>query len=268
MKFTLFYLRAATAIAGVGALTGGVGAAPVLTEAFDYAAGNLTSVSSGAWAAHSAAGANPIQVATTSPPSVSTVPALGGNYATFTNGSITGGREDINRQLTGYTGTDGTSLYASFVFRVDSIPATTSADAVFHFFNTSSVWPLRVYLKPSADGTSYQLGVRPQNNTAIVYATNALVPGTSYHIAAGLDLVAGAGDVASLWISPALGQASPSTPDATQTESGTETVPTHIAIRQGANLTDSTMSIDDIRVSASWADVTPAKASVRDWTLY
>ena len=90
--------------------------AQILSETFGYSSGNLTTVSSAAWAAHSGAGSNPVQV------NASGAAVLRGGSA-----------EDVNRSL-GSTYTDGT-LWASFDldFSTGTIAASGVNTYVLHF---------------------------------------------------------------------------------------------------------------------------------------
>ncbi len=251
-------------------LANSASAVPLLEEGFNYGEGNLTTVSLGAWVAHSGAGAVPVQVTSVSLTKAG-LPSLGGKSAQYTNGL--GSREDVNRTVSIPT-TDGTSIYASCLFRVNTTSVSVSSDVVYHFFATTTLWPSRAYLKTDTSNSTFTLGVKSQGPSSPVFAPTSdpnadLQVGTTYLVVLGLDFVSGpTNNVASIWINPTLGQATPPAPLISNTETAaTEPLPVAIAFRQGANIPGTNMDIDDIRVG-TWADVTPAAAAVNEWMLF
>jgi hypothetical protein len=118
--------------------------AQILSETFGYSSGNLTTVSSAAWAAHSGAGSNPVQV------NASGAAVLRGGSA-----------EDVNRSL-GSTYTDGT-LWASFDldFSTGTIAASGVNTYVLHFKDDTTGFRGRVFIGSStaADTDLFRLGI-------------------------------------------------------------------------------------------------------------
>ena len=245
-------------------------AAALLEEGFNYAEGSLTSVSSPNWNAHSGAGSNPAQVLTTAALSFPALTAIGGKGVAF--GHRSASSEDVNRSVAGMITTDGNSVYASCLFRVDSITTIASgADATFLIFSNSTDWPSRMMIKADTSVTTYALGASAAAPTTVAYGTNTqnLNVGTTYFVVISSDFIAGAtNNTSRIWVNPATGLLSAPAADATATNTGAEVaVPVGIGIRQGANQRLN-MVIDEIRVGNTWADVTPSSAGVENWSLY
>lgn len=118
--------------------------AQLLSENFSYSAGNLTTVSSAAWVAHSGAGSNPVQV-------------NAGGAAVLRGGSA----EDVNRSLGG-TYSEGT-LWASFDldFSTGSIAASGVNTYVFHFKDDTTGFRGRVFIGSSVatDTDLFRMGI-------------------------------------------------------------------------------------------------------------
>lgn len=246
-------------------------AATTFEEGFNYADSTVVAGNNG-WAAHSGAGANSVTAITASNLSLAGVPSLaGGSGALF--GHRSGSSEDINHSLGAVSTSAGSTIYASFLFRVDQITATAaSTEATVPFMADTSNWPLRMYVVSNTSTSTYTLGIRTHRGGGtqpVAYVPTEFTTGTTHRVVVGLEFNAGAtDDVAKIWVNPPASATAP-TPHAQQIETVAEFIPTLIAIRQGSSQR-MTISIDDIRVSNSWADVTPGTpvTTVQDWNMY
>ncbi len=230
-------------------LTVNISIGQILTEDFNYTAGQL--LTSNGWAAHSGAGTNALTV--TSPGLTYTGhPGSGiGNAVTMTTSG-----EDVNKTFTSVT---SGSVYMSFLVNLSAAQAT--GDYFIGLFQTSAIFPVRIYAKSDGVG-GFFFGVSKGNST-IAYETTARSFATTYFIVANY-IFNGAttlDDVINLWVNPALGgtETTATIPNVT----GTSTDATSIAaayLRQGTAANASTQQVDAIIVGTTWASVTPAAA--------
>ena len=218
----------------------------LLTEDFTYTAGQL--LSANGWTAYSGAGTNALTV--TSPGLTYTGhPGSGvGNAVSMTN---TG--EDANRTFT--TATTG-SVYMSFLV---SLSAVQTGDYFAGLFQSTSVFPLRVYVKSDGAG-GFQFGMSKSNST-VSYETSSRTFGTTYLVVVKYTFNAATttDDVLDLWVNPALG-GTETTPTIANV-SGTSTDATGISavfLRQGGSGSASTQQVDAILAGTTWAQVTPS----------
>jgi len=109
-----------------------------IDEGFDYPNGNLTSVSGGAWQAHSAAGSTPIQVVN--------------DAAVLHQGS--GSREDDHID-TGVTMTSGDTWYSSFDVTING-----GSNQVYfaHFKDAGNIFEARVFVT-AFSGSDFTFGL-------------------------------------------------------------------------------------------------------------
>ncbi|MFM7672274.1 MAG: beta strand repeat-containing protein [Bacteroidota bacterium] len=225
----------------------------LLTEDFTYTAGQL--LTANGWTAHSA-GVNPITV-TTPGLSYAGHPGSGvGNGVTMAN---TG--EDVNRA---YTAVTSGSVYMSFMV---NLSAVQTGDYFAGLFQSSSIFPLRVYTKSDGAG-GFFFGLSKSNSTAS-YETTSRTLGTTYFVVVKYTYNTGSttDDVLDLWVNPALGGTE--TPGTIAGVTGTSTDATTIGavfLRQGSSTAASTQQVDAILAGTTWASVT-AGASVPSPTL-
>ncbi|MGI8907638.1 MAG: hypothetical protein ACR2IE_14245 [Candidatus Sumerlaeaceae bacterium] len=265
--FTIFRLACIT-LAGV-AITSTSMAALTLSDGFNYT--DNTALTANGWTAHSGATLNPVTAKNTSNLTYpGATPLTGAAGASF--GHRFASSEDVNRNMGALTTTDGSTIYASFLFRVDDITAVIAAtEATVPFMVDTSVWPLRMYVKSDTIVSTYTLGIRTHRGGGtqpVEHLTTDLTTGTVYKVILGLEFVPGTGnDIAKLWLNPPTGNAVPPAPNVQQSETTADTIPTMFAIRQGSSQR-MTMSIDDIRVSNTWSEVNPSPARVEEWSLF
>ena len=186
------------------------------------------------------------------------LPSSVGNRITL----VAGNAEDINKSVTGLT----TVGYYSFLLKVsDTLGLSTNANGDYFIgFTTatgaSSTFASRVYVK-KATGNNFLLGLQnASSGPAVTTFTSSTYPvGTTVFVTIKLDKSTSP-IAASLYVNPTPGAVEP-TPTVTN-NLGTATLSAigALFIRQAGNATTGTgnLQIDEIRVGATWADVTPA----------
>ncbi len=217
----------------------------LLTEDFTYTAGQL--LTANGWTAHSGAGTNALTV--TAPGLTYTGhPGSGiGNAVSMIN---TG--EDANRT---FTNTSTGSVYMSFLV---NLSAVQTGDYFIGLFQTSSIFPVRVYVKTDGSG-GFQFGVSKSNGT-VTYETTSRTLNTSYLVVIKYTFNAGANDdVVDLWVNPALGgtETTATIPNVTASTVTDATGIGAVFLRQGSSTAASTQQVDAILAGTTWASVTP-----------
>lgn len=262
-KFT-----AAATVAGlmaVAALASAQATLP-LYEPFNYAAGNLVNgtngVNGGTWTQTGSNTAAPVQVVSSSL-AYPQLPAGQGGKVVLGNGTS---YQDVGLDVT--TQTTG-QVYASFILNVLN-PGNTTGDYFFHFSSpgtSATDFRARVFVRQSATSSSlFNVGLRFTGTDTIQWSTDYPV-GTPIFVVASYHFTGG-DDMAHVWVNPATGSSEPAS-DLTATATGADlTNLGRVGLRQGSGNTSLQLEVDELRVSSSWADVTPSNANVRDWTLY
>ena len=212
----------------------------LLTETFSYAAGNLTAVSNGGWAAHSGAGSNPVQV--------------NASGAAIVRG---GSAEDVNSVLSATPLTTGT-LLASFTldFSSGTLAASGVSSYFLHFKDATTGFRARVFLGSAtvADTDLFRLGIENDGSdgaATVAYSAN-LDRTASHQVTVAYDLAAG---TSKLWINAPLN--GPATVE--DTVAATPLGMVGVALRQGGSGTTtgnySGLQVDNLTVMYSPAVV-------------
>ena len=212
-----------------GSLTSSVAAlsllAPLWVEPFNYADGNLTTVSTNLWTAHSGSGINPVKV-------------LGGKVS-----GLSSGGEDVNRAL-GATYSNGV-LYAGFDLTL--APTNVSGSGYFlHFKDASSLFKGRVFLgAPTVAGFRLGLENDALDGGATVLFTGDLSFGITNRVILAYDVAA---RTSRLWVN-STNELAPTLED---TNAATFSSVSALALRQGSGVYGG-LSIDNIAVATSFA---------------
>ena len=221
-------------------------AGQVLTENFNYPTGQL--ITANGWTAHSGAGTNAIAVTSAG----LTYPGHAGSGVGNAVSMTTSG-EDDNRA---FTAINSGSVYFSFLVNVTA--AQNTGDYFIGLFQTTSIFPLRIYAK--SDGTGgYNLGVSKGSSTPVIYETTSRSFGTTYFIVANYIFNTGSttDDVINLWVNPALGGSETAGTIANVTGTGADGSSVGaVYLRQGAAANASTQQVDALLVGTTWASVT------------
>jgi len=240
-----------------------------LYEGFDYTVpgfvgGNLTNtdaVGSNNWATHSnlATGTGTIDMVAGSL-SYSGLATSTGNKILLPGNNATTPR-DINR---GFTPSTANVYYYSLLINVidnTQISATASSNGYFMSFGTTTgaavtVLGARLGIISTNSGANYRLNISNHSTGTVTYTDNPvdLNFGTTYLVVVKYDRST-APTVASLWVNPSnLGGTEPAT--TVTNNSGTNTFATFVSICLRNATGTPKAEIDEIRVGATWADVT------------
>ncbi len=239
----------------------------MLTEDFNYEAGQLTSadngddVSSGNWESFSGGG-NFIQVVEGNQTytDYGTSPSATSRQIKIT--SFSGSAEDVSRSFGAVT---TNSVYCSFLLSVDSVgnllADTTDGEYFIAFLpsTSNSLYAARVLIKKGSETNTFNLGLSAYSTTSseagwspVNYNTNE-----TYLVTFAYEFLTGANnDTAKLWVNTPFFASAPQPLALSVFASGTE--PTElgkIAIRQ-AGVATPTAKIDAIKVSTGWLDAT------------
>ncbi|HEX4055024.1 MAG TPA: PEP-CTERM sorting domain-containing protein [Tepidisphaeraceae bacterium] len=217
-----------------------VRASLLVSDTFNYPTGNLvgnTPPIGGIWTAHSGAPTNPIQVA---------------NSDSIIVNESTGVEDDHSTFAGGFTAAAGDVLYSSFTINVP-VPTGTLTPVYFaSFLESTSDFDSRVWVTtPATSGDGYQIALSEAstlNATKSVYSGD-LQFGTTYTVVTSYDYTNKDG---SLWIDPT----SPVSPAlGTTTDTGFSDAVTAYAFRQSAVTGNAIITVGDLQVGTSLADV-------------
>jgi len=236
-KSAAFILAAWLAFSGVSAF-----AAPTLSDNFDsYANGNL--VGQGSWAQTGATATSPVQV----------------NSGVVTIGNT--GQDIYDPFSSPLTLADGQSLYFSVAINVSAAQAT--GDYFMHFTpdaGNSSLFYDRLFVKSTTGGYLLGLEGTAGGGAVVNYGTTVLNLGTSYNVALAYNYSAttATNSVVSVYVNPtdptfANDTAYLSTPWGS-TNPDTNQIAA-VNFRQGSASSAPTLTVDNLVVSQSFADV-------------
>jgi MYXO-CTERM domain-containing protein len=243
----------------------GASAAPLVYEPFDYAAGPLlgkTNAGTGttwlrAAAAETTDAINVVAGNLTPPPELG---APAGNSLAITGvGNSSGGANRLAFDPSGTPVNSGT-LYYSLTLQVDSLTGANNTTGGFlvAFNNTGNTATTN---NPTTAAARLQSRIDPTDATKFnlgIFNTNAAAAATSWtgplDVGAQYTWNPNAGDdVVSLWVNPTgLGDATPPTPDKSAIGTDVANIAS-ILVRQSPA---PQLTLDEMRVAQSWADVT------------
>ncbi|MBS1493246.1 MAG: T9SS type A sorting domain-containing protein [Bacteroidetes bacterium] len=184
--------------------------------------------------------------------------------STGNNVSYGGSGTDYYRAFTNQT--SGT-VYASFILRITDISLqTTNGGYTIGFMENGSttVFGATLWIRNNtASGTTqFNLGINPRTTAGnTVWSPSVLDEGTPYLIVIAYQIVPGAtNDSVKLWINPTSFNGAEPYPTlmAANTLTDLTTGVQKIFMRQDASGTTPTLTIDEMRVGTTWADVTPS----------
>ncbi len=215
--------------------------AVLLVDDFDYGStpGDLTTVSGGAWTAHSGAGNGPIQYIATS----LSMPGYGssgvGGSATFGGGS-----EDVN---TLFTAQSSGTVYAATLVNISSASGGTY---FFHLKDSGFNYRARIFAQDN--GGNLRFGF--SNTSTATYSVTDFNYNTTYLIVAKFNTTTGD---SALYVLDTYSSTEPSTPLLTST--GSTLTVSSFAIRQGSG--GPTGTVDGVRVTTTWEDAVGSSAA-------
>ena len=150
---------------------------------------------------------------------------------------------------------DGNSVYWSFLINV---PATTPTARIIGGFRSST----GTGNQSLSIGISATRQLQLYKNSAVV-ATHGttLTAGTTYFVVGRYKFVLGTGqDEVALWLNPATGNSSETTPDNVSTNGSDQTLVASLQLLSAADASGP-LYLDEHRVTTNWAEATPSAAA-------
>ena len=211
-----------------------------LEENFDYGAtaGDLTTVSAGAWVNHSGA-SNQLMYATTGL-SMTDYPSDAAGAISLSNA----GSEDVNKAFT----SDITSgmVYSSALINLSEVGNGTY---FFHLMEEDGSYAFSARVGAKNNGSDKILFGIGASSSSLTYGSNAYDLNKTYLIVASYNTANG---VSNLYVLDAVTDTEPDTPEATNTGNPNNTAK-RIGIRQGNG--GPTGTVDGIRVANTWSAI-------------
>ena len=176
------------------------------------------------------------------------------------------GAQDYSAQFTATELTTG-AMYCAMLVKIDS--AKTGGDYFFHTYKTggSTNFYNRIYVKKASNGNlSFGL-LKGATALNIVWSDSSYLFSDTHLLVLKVEIVSGiANDIPSLFIDPVVSATEPTIPTITATDiaSTDYTGIDRIALRQGSASVIPKLTVDEIRVGTSWADVVTETVSAVD----
>ena len=212
-----------------------------LKENFDYGtvAGDLTTISAGAWVKHS--GADNQLMYTTESLTLANYPSsnVGGAMAISSSGS-----EDVNQSFTPIITTK--KVYTSALVKLSAVGNGTY---FFHLMEEDGSYNYSARVGAKTDGNGKILFGIGASSSSLTYGTTSYNLDTTYLLVTSYNIDTG---VANLYVLTSALSTEPTTPEATNTGNAGNSA-NRIGIRQGNG--GPTAIIDGIRVSNTWSSI-------------
>ena len=163
-----------------------------------------------------------------------------------------------------FTQQNSGTVYYSFLLNITSLGSLNTTGGYFTSFNegTGSNFGGTVWLR--SDGAGFDVGINPRTTAAnTVWSTGTQSINTTLFVVVSYQIVAGSSnDIVNLWINPTPGSSMPAV-TLTATNSGTDLANLNrILLRQDGTTSTPFVEMDELRVGTTWADVTPADATI------
>jgi hypothetical protein len=240
-----------------------------IVETFSYSG----ALNANGWTTHSGAIPGQIQTVNTASECGNSLYYTGleaslGNRTTL----VAGNTEDINKAITGISGTG----YFSFLLNVPSttgLHANTGAGDYFIGFGGAAGFPMnslasRVFIKSGATANTFVLGLTNNSGTGTntTWNPSEYPCGTSVLVVIKLNTLTSPIS-ASMWINPTPGTTEPAANSLNSSGATTLAALASIYIRQGGTAVSGTgnLQLDEIRVGSTWESVTPACTQILTW---
>jgi hypothetical protein len=161
--------------------------------------------------------------------------------------------------VTSFTPTTTDTVYYSFIMNVNSMAGVTDTNGGYFatLGSSSNTFGATLWTKRVDDGV-YNLGVEVRTDAPnTTFDTTGLVAGTTYFVVVGYTYGAAASDdTVSLWINPTIGGVQPAA-TITDTHTGTDLATlSNFILRQDSTTETPNMSVDELRIGTTWAQVT------------
>ncbi|MCF8444888.1 MAG: putative metal-binding motif-containing protein, partial [Crocinitomicaceae bacterium] len=240
-----------------------------IVETFSYTG----ALNANGWTTHSGAIPGQIQTINTASECGNSLYYTGleaslGNRTTL----VAGNTEDINKSITGISGTG----YFSFLLNVPSttgLHVNTGAGDYFIGFGGAAGSPMtslasRVFVRAGATANTFVLGLTNNSGTGTntTWNPSEYPCGTSVLVVIKLNTLTSPIS-ASMWINPTPGTIEPAANTLNSSGATTLAALASIYIRQGGSAVSGTgnLQLDEIRVGSTWESVTPACTQILTW---
>ena len=163
---------------------------------------------------------------------------------------------------TAFTSTNTGTIYYSFIMNVNTMAGVTDVNGGYFatFGSGSSTFGGTLWTKRVDDGV-YNLGLEVRTGTAAntTWTTDAYTAGQTVFVVVGYtfgDPATASDDTVNLWVNPTINGAQPAA-TITDTHSGTDlTSISNFILRQDSTGETPSMSVDELRIGTTWAQVT------------
>jgi len=163
---------------------------------------------------------------------------------------------------TAFTSTTTGTIYYSFIMNVNTMAGVTDANGGYFatFGSGSSTFGGTLWTKRVDDGV-YNLGLEVRTGTAAntTWTTDAYTAGQTVFVVVGYtfgDPATASDDTVNLWVNPTINGAQPAA-TITDTHTGTDlTSISNFILRQDSTTETPSMSVDELRIGTTWAQVT------------
>lgn len=163
---------------------------------------------------------------------------------------------------TAFTSTNTGTVYYSFIMNVNTMAGVTDVNGGYFatFGSGSSTFGGTLWTKRVDDGV-YNLGLEVRTGTAAntTWTTDAYTAGQTVFVVVGYtfgDPATASDDTVNLWVNPTINGAQPAA-TITDTHTGTDlTSISNFILRQDSTGETPSMSVDELRIGTTWAQVT------------